>query len=51
MVSPLSYNARQHNAATKKKFTYALDNSRMKLSYDIEMAIIKICEREILSVK
>jgi hypothetical protein len=51
MVTPIHYDARQHNLSTKKKFTYAVDNTLMKLSYDIEHAIIRICEREIASVK
>ena len=51
MVCPTTYLAKQHFSTTKKKYTYAQHNSLTKLSYDIEHAIIRICEREIQSVK
>ena len=51
MICPLNYSARQHNKATQKQYMYALDNSLQKLNFDIELAIIKICEKEIMSVK
>lgn len=51
MVVPISYSAVQNFKKTKKYFTYALDNSLTKVSYDIEHAIIRICEREIQSVR
>ena len=47
----MTYTAREHFKSTKKYFTYALDNSLTKISYDIEHALIRICEREIASVK
>jgi hypothetical protein len=51
MVVPVAYSALKNYKKTKKYFTYALDNSLTKISYDIEHAIIKICEREIQSVR
>ena len=51
MVCPLSYSSRQHRAATKKYFVYGLDNTQTTISYDIEHAIVKVCEREIQCVR
>jgi len=51
MVVPISYSQLENFKKTKKHFTYALDNSLTKVSYDIEHAIIRICEREIQSVR
>lgn len=51
MVCPMGYNSLQHNRATKREFSYAVDNSLMTLSFEIEHAIIRICEKEIQCVK
>jgi len=51
MVCPTTYLAKQHFISTKSKYSYAQHNSLTKLSYDIEHAIIRVCEREIQSVK
>ena len=51
MVCPTTYLAKQHFLSTKKKYQYAQHNSLTKLSYDIEHALIRICEKEIMSVK
>ena len=51
MIVPIGYPKVQHDRVTKKQFVYAKDNSLISLSYDVEHAIIRICEREILSVK
>ena len=51
MICPINYNTSRHFQKTKKFYTYAEDNSLTKVTYDIEHAIIKICEREIQSVR
>ena len=51
MICPVTYSSTQHNISTKKHYVYALDNSLCKVNYDIEHAIIRICEKEIMSVK
>lgn len=47
MVVPISYSQLTNFKKTKKYYTYALDNSLTKVSYDIEHGMIRICEREI----
>ena len=42
---------KQHTKATKKHYVYALDNSLQDIDYNIEHAIIKVCEKEIHSVR
>ena len=51
MITPLTYSARAHFKNTKRNYTYGLDNANTQVSYDIEHAILRICEREIQSVK
>jgi hypothetical protein len=51
MVVPVSYSAVENYKKTKKHYTYAKENNMTKVSYDIEHAIIRICEREIQSVR
>jgi len=51
MVCPVSYSSRMNFKSTSKNYVYALDNTYISLGYDVEHAIIRICEREIQSVK
>lgn len=51
MVAPTNYSNAQHKKATKKQYIYALDNSLTSVSYDVELGIIRICEKEIQSMR
>jgi hypothetical protein len=51
LLCPITYQSKSNLKSTKKNFTYALDNSRINLSHDIELGIIRVFEKEIASVK
>ena len=51
MICPTNYTAKQHALSIKKHYSYAVHNSLTRLSYNVEHAIIRICEKEIQSVK
>lgn len=50
MICPASYSTRQHHKGTKDLYRYGVDNSRVKLDYDVEHALISVFEKEIQSV-
>ena len=49
LLCPISYMGKAKSS--KKNFVYALDNSRIQLSHDIEIGITRVFEKEIASVK
>lgn len=51
MLAPSGYKAHQNLKATKKYYSYGVENHKTVLTYDVEHAIIRICEKEIASVK
>ena len=51
MVCPTNYGVRTDFKSTKKNYQYALDNSKITLSHDIELGIIRVFETEIQAVR
>ena len=50
-MCPAGYNQKQDILSTKKNYIYALDNSKITLSHDIELGITKIFEKEIWALR
>ena len=51
MVCPINYHAGQNLKSGMKNSTYGVENHRVQLSYDVEHGILKIFEREVITIK